>query len=267
MADEAELIERAAFADVYAAAPADVRARLGLRTLEVDGVLAGIAPGLPASAIVLNRAIGLGTSRPASPQAVSELVEAYRAAGASRYFVHAHPDAAPGNLRDLLSAAGLVRARAWQKFRRDRSPPPAGPGGPTVRAVGREHGDDFAQLVCAAFDLGDAAVEWLCRIPGREGWRILMAFDQGRPAATGALFMRDGIGWFDFAATSPDFRRRGAQSALLRQRIALALEAGCRVLYTATGEAVPGDPQHSYSNILKAGFTETLLRDNYAPPR
>ncbi len=28
-----------------------------------------------------------------------------------------------------------------------------------------------------------------------------------------------------------------------------------------TGEAVPEDPQHSYSNILRAGFSEAYLRE------
>lgn len=46
-----------------------------------------------------------------------------------------------------------------------------------------------------------------------------------------------------------------------------ALDLGCREMYTCTGEAVPGDPQHSFKNIAKAGFTETYVRDNYAPPK
>jgi len=29
----------------------------------------------------------------------------------------------------------------------------------------------------------------------------------------------------------------------------------------------PGDPQHSYRSLLKAGFRETYARGNYAPPR
>jgi hypothetical protein len=32
-----------------------------------------------------------------------------------------------------------------------------------------------------------------------------------------------------------------------------------------TGEAVPGDPQHCYSNIMKRGFAETCLRENWIP--
>jgi hypothetical protein len=35
------------------------------------------------------------------------------------------------------------------------------------------------------------------------------------------------------------------------------------VVITETGEAVPGDAQHSYKNILKAGFRELYSRKNF----
>jgi len=40
-------------------------------------------------------------------------------------------------------------------------------------------------------------------------------------------------------------------------------EQDCRLVVTETGEAVPGDAQHSYKNILKAGFRELYLRENF----
>ena len=55
----------------------------------------------------------------------------------------------------------------------------------------------------------------------------------------------------------------GASSARLR----FALEAGCTTITTSTGEAVPGDPQHSYGNIVKSGFAEAYLRENWVPFR
>lgn len=267
MPDEAETIERAALEDLYAAARPAVRQRLGVRTLEVEGGFAGLAPGLPRSAIVLNRAIGLGVSQPATPSGVSRVLQAYRVAGVARFFVHVHADARPDALRGWLQTEGLVRARGWQKFRRDPLPPPGAATELEVREIGAEQGEPFARIACAAFDLGEEAVEWLAELPGRKGWRMVMAFHGGRPAATGALFIQGRAAWFDWAATAPESRRRGAQAALLDYRIRLALDSGCRALYTATGEAVTGDPQHSYSNILRAGFRETRLRENYAPAR
>ena len=51
------------------------------------------------------------------------------------------------------------------------------------------------------------------------------------------------------------------------QRVRFALEQGCTAIHTCTGEAVPGDPQHSYNNIKRCGFRETDLLVNWAPPK
>jgi len=56
-----------------------------------------------------------------------------------------------------------------------------------------------------------------------------------------------------------------SQTAILNVRIQAALDTACTNIVTMTGEAVPGDPQHSYSNILKRGFEEAYLRENWIP--
>ena len=94
-----------------------------------------------------------------------------------------------------------------------------------------------------------------------------MSYDGDAAAGTGAVFIDGETAWMDFGATSPQFRCRGSQSSLLRHRVQFALEQGCTRMFTCTGEAVPGDPQHSYSNIQKAGFVEDYVRANYAPPK
>jgi GNAT superfamily N-acetyltransferase len=136
-----------------------------------------------------------------------------------------------------------------------------------IRPIGREYGEQFAHIACNAFDLGEGAIEWLAELPGRPNWHVFMSFVDDQPAGTGALFVEDGMAWFDFGTTAPEFRQRGSQAALLARRIEYALELGCRKLLTCTGKAVPGDPQHSYRNLLKAGFRETYARGNFAPLR
>jgi GNAT superfamily N-acetyltransferase len=267
MIEDSEVLERAALEDIHQALPAPLARALGVRGFAGGGAFVSVAGGLPDSAVVVNRSIGLGVGTSATPETVREIVGAYAEAGVRRYFVHRHPRSTPPALRDWLRAAGLERARGWQKF--ERGPEPVAPTHSDlgIRRVGREHGEDFARIVCAAFDLGDAAIPWLAAIPARPDWHVFMSFDGGVPAGTGTIFVRDGLAWFDFGATSPAFRRRGSQAALLAHRVSHALELGCRRMYTCTGEAVPGDLQHSYRNILKAGFRETVLRENYAPPR
>ena len=94
-----------------------------------------------------------------------------------------------------------------------------------------------------------------------------MSFDGDTAAGVGAMFVSGESAWMDFGATSPEYRMRGSQGAILERRMQLALNLGCRWMYTCTGVDVPGDPQHSYKNIRRAGFEEAYLRANWAPPR
>jgi GNAT superfamily N-acetyltransferase len=68
------------------------------------------------------------------------------------------------------------------------------------------------------------------------------------------------------AATLPEARGRGSQTALLAHRIAAAAEQGCSLVVTETGERVADRPSASYRNILRAGFEERYLRANYRAP-
>jgi len=264
---EAEFIEQAALADIHAAATPELRDALRLEANWADSTLGSIAGALPATAIVINRAIGLGLRQPATESSVRALVDAYARARVPRYFVQVSPDARPDGLVGWLEAAGLEKARGWQKFSRGREKPPARTTDLRIREVGPESGEAFARIACDAFDIGEAAVPWLARIPGRAGWHVFMSFDGDKPAGTGTVFIKDGLASIDFGATAPAFRRRGSQGALLARRIEHALDLGCSRLFTCTGEAVEGDPQHSYSNILRCGFVEDYVRANYAPPR
>lgn len=263
----AEEIERAALEDFHEAATPELRTSLGIESRAIGSAFVSIASALPVSAIVINRVVGLGLLAPETEETLREIVEAYRSAAVARYFVQVHPSARPERIGDWLLDCGLESARGWQKFSRGREPVPDPKTDLTIREIGTRDGAAAAAILSDAFDLGDAARPWLARLPARDRWHVFMTFEGDLPAGTGALFIDGDIAWTDFAATAPEFRRRGSQSALLRHRVQFALDHGCRQVFTCTGEAVPGDPQHSYSNILKAGFKEDYIRPNYAPPK
>jgi GNAT superfamily N-acetyltransferase len=209
--------------------------------------------------------IGLGVTAPARRETVARFVRDYRAAGIARYFVHVTDDARPAELRTWLAEEGLVPQRRWMKFAHGGGSVPEPRCDLEVRRVEGRHGAAFGCIAAAGFDMGEASIPALARLTERVQWHVFMAFAGDEPAATGALFIDGGVGWCDFGVTAPPYRRRGAQRALLAARIRAARNLGCDLIVTETGEAVPGDPQHSYHNILWAGFEELGLRDNYAP--
>ena len=90
-----------------------------------------------------------------------------------------------------------------------------------------------------------------------------MAFAGGAPAAAGAAYVSGEYAWLGFGATLAAHRQHGAQNALLARRLAEAASRGARTAVTETGERLPDKPSNSYRNILRAGFHERYLRQNY----
>lgn len=258
-----ERVERNALADLHAAATEEMRRLLGLQLEKVGTALVSIASRN--ASILLNRTIGLGVEAPDTLETVKDIVSRYADSGVERYFLHLHPEARPPELRDWIAQENLMRYRGWVKFHRDATPPPDLKSELQVRQIGAEHAMDFGRIVAEGFDLSEAAAPLLASLADRPGWCLYMSFAGDEPAGTGAMFVRDGVGWLDWAATLPAYRGRGGQGVVLCRRIRDALDIGCQTLLTTTGEKVEGDPQHSYKNIVRVGFQPLYVRENFGP--
>lgn len=263
----AEWIEEIALASLHKAASPAQRHDLGLQTMDIGGAFVSVGATLPESAIVINRAIGLGLRKPLTVDDVEAVAAAYAGAGVLNYFLHIEKTVQNNALPFWLARLGLEKARGWMKFTRGRELPPQTITSLRIAEAGFEEAQWFGRIASSAFDVGERAVPWLANLIGAPGWTVFMSFEGREPAGVGAVFIADGVAWMDWGATRPAFRQRGSQSALLRRRIMHALEAGCHTMVTATGEEVPGDPQHSYRNIMRLGFREAYLRENWAPPK
>jgi hypothetical protein len=62
---------------------------------------------------------------------------------------------------------------------------------------------------------------------GMPNWYHYIAWIEDQPASTSVMFTVDGVADLFVTTTVPDFRGRGAQNALIAQRVADAREAGC----------------------------------------
>ncbi len=259
----AERMERAAMEALHSAASESLTRSLGLKQAVVDGAFVSIAAGDPS--ILLNRTLGLGLETPATPDTIDAIRRLYADAGVGRFFLHVHEAAQPPEIVDWLAQAGMKPHRRWVKFIRDTDTPWEGNTDLRIGEATPETAAAFGRIAASGFDLTPTGGELLAQLVGRPGWHVYLGFSADEPVGTGALFVDGDAGWCDWAATRPEYRGHGSQSALLARRIEQARALGCRTLYATTGEAVPGDPQHSYHNLLRAGFRELYSRDNYVP--
>jgi GNAT superfamily N-acetyltransferase len=88
-----------------------------------------------------------------------------------------------------------------------------------------------------------------------QGWRCYVARLDGASAAYGALYVAGTVGVCAAAATLPEWRGRGLQTALLRRRIADAAAAGCDLIVV---QASPGSG--SQRNVQRLGLALAYTR-------
>jgi GNAT superfamily N-acetyltransferase len=262
--EKSETIERAALQSLHTHCPAATRTSLDLFCEEVADALV-VGAGNDAS-ILLNRTLGLGTSGPQASERLAEIHKIYVDHGVERYFLHTYPD----SLQDgdtAVATVPLEAARGWMKFKRGTQAAKAGECDLRVSRVGEAGAMDFGRIVAGAFGMTPAAAPALAGMVADDRWHLFVTYEGEKAAGAGGLFVEGEVAWFEWGATDPAFRRRGSQGAIMRARITTALELGCTDMYTETGEAVGDDPQHSYGNIQRYGFEESILRKNWAPAR
>lgn len=258
-----EQIEEQALVGWHVAAGRLAGAGFDWRLERVGDALCSISASEPS--ILINRVLALGSRSEPSVDQLQAIRDVYAAAGVSRFFLHLHPERRTPEVLARLADAGYSRYRGWMKFTRGREPVGTVASDLSVRRIEASEATAFAAIAAPAFDLLPSSRAVLGALAESPGWHLYMSFDGERPAGTGAIFIDGDVGYLDWAATHPDHRRRGSQTALLDSRLRHGLDAGCRKIVVMTGEAVPGDPQHSYRNILRAGFTEYFCRENWIP--
>ena len=130
-----------------------------------------------------------------------------------------------------------------------------------IREAGEDELDEWLEVVVTGFahqdEQGVASHEEFPReiIERAErdfvaaGARTYLALRDGVVAGGGGLCITDGVAQLVGAATAPEHRRRGVQTALLSTRLADAAAAGCDIAVVTTA---PGSK--SQQNVQRQGF-------------
>lgn len=148
----------------------------------------------------------------------------------------------------------------------------AGPGGVTVFvcspadgriwldtvATGFQHPDDVPAEAAGQEYPRDAIERTFESLSSSTGFRRYLASVDGRVAGGASLRVCDGVAQLCGAATLPQFRRRGVQSALLDGRLRAARRLGCDIAVVTTA---PGSK--SQQNAQRQGFELLYARTLY----
>ena len=209
----------------------------------------------------LTQTFGLGLFEPTSNADLQRIEEFFKERGAPVYH-EVSPLADPSTF-PLLNERGYepfeVTSVMFRPLRTGEGSAARRDSGVSVRVAGPVEYELWAQTAARGWsefeELGEFMLG-LSRISARrtDGLSFLAELD-GRPVATGALSIWEGVALLAGASTVPEARRRGAQLALLDTRLAYAAERGCDIAMMC---ALPGSA--SQRNAERQGFRIAYTR-------
>ncbi|GIP35266.1 N-acetyltransferase [Paenibacillus sp. J2TS4] len=126
-------------------------------------------------------------------------------------------------------------------------------GGISIRKLRSDEFLLYGELHCLGTGLSADGAPYVAEnnrvLYGRPGWSFFIGQVDGIPAGVGVMYAQGNIASLTFAATLPDYRRRGLQSALILRRMREARQLGC---YLVVGQAAYASS--SQNNMERAGM-------------
>ncbi len=123
----------------------------------------------------------------------------------------------------------------------------------TIRNLEKYEFDTFAEIYTKGFQMPPFLKNGVAKnneiLYDIKNWTFYLASYENEPAGIGVLFIKDGVANLDAAATLPQFRNKGIQSALIRHRMNQAYLQKCDLVL---GQAKFGSI--SQNNMERAGL-------------
>jgi hypothetical protein len=259
-----EAAEMHAWADLYAAAPPGFAAAAGVDATEIGGAL--VLRWAATGRRYFSRTIGLGVTRPATPEAIDRILEHFGAAGIDMFLVQALPHCRPQAYEAWLGERGLEPFDEQDRVVRGGEPL-AGPvtGELAVERVNDETKDEWADFIQRVYRLDTGG--WLQALVGRPGWHQYVARDGGEiVAARGMYIGPGGTAWMGIDGPVPGVMtdNYATDAALCRFMVEDGLARGATG-FIADIEAPSADmdtPAYDYFGGL--GFRRPYVRTHYA---
>lgn len=209
-----------------------------------------------------NRAFGFGMSAPTDDTDL-DLIAARFATAPCVSLVGVNAPGIRDTLTERYGARGWVLGDEWVKMFRLAEPVTAIPTSLQVRRLGTDDASGAAEVLAEAFHLPPAAEAMLPGMLANPHWHVYGACDGHHIVATGALAVYGKVGYLSIGATRASYRNRGAQGAIMSQRLRDGRELGCELFVTETGADTEEQPNPSFHNMARLGFEIRYSRTNY----
>lgn len=260
LSQKIEIAEAEALTEIYYKMPEETAMQNEIQFKKDEHFLAIKSIKIPV--ILVNRIIGLGLNKEINPADLESFLDFYSN--------HPHPVnislsayAKPNDLKEKLIENGIPVKDHWNKFYRTCEPVPEAETSLIVKEIDREYANSFADLVVSVFKNPPELKPCLASLVERNNWHHYLAFDNDKPAAAGSVYIYGDTAWFGIAVTLPEYRRRGAQSAIIAKRINKAHELGCQWISVETAPHSLEKPNSSFKNLLRYGFNFMYERPNF----
>ena len=210
-----------------------------------------------------NRISCLGMGEPATESMLDEAIGFLQGAGCTNYMAQVSPLAQPEKLPEWLVARGLKPSRNWIKVYRGDDPAPAIHTDLRLEKIDKDQADAFGGLLIATFEVPSVLRPFMQGSVGQPNWHSYLGFSGNKPVSCASMYVNGEVAWLGNMGTLKEYRRHGAQGAMFARRIQDGLALGCKWFVTETGDDTPEDPNPSYHNMLRSGFTLAYKRINY----
>ena len=243
-------------------APRSVKSKLGIATARIGG---GVVLSMRNDATgYWSKVVGLGFEEPITRDLIDRVLQFYRTENAPGAVIQIAPQALPPDWHEIRDHHDIQPDSTWLKlacriedFRLVDTSLRVGPVGP-------DKTDEWASVTLRGFGMPEEGLaDMVAASASSPDFRPFAVWDGDEMIATANLFVHGQIGSLNSAATLPEHRNRGAQSALLAARAREAGRAGCRWLVAETGKPVGCSVNPSLNNLLRSGLRPLYERQNW----
>lgn len=239
-----EIAEALALEDIYCNSPSDLQNELNIS-------FKNYGPGIISCELSeqTGRSIGvlnLGIFEEVKEDFIDFIINYNKSIKGGEFRLNIPGIAGPDKLDEILLKKGFKPKGCINKFYRSTY---------SVKDTGLSH--DIRELCKEQAEVFDDIIspekrKIFTHIIGKPEWHTYAVYENNIPISAASMYMHEDTAWLGFAATLPDHRNKGAQSALLVKRMIEAKKLNCNWITAATH----GDNTNSsYKNLTRLGFT------------